>query len=58
MLAEPGRRAPVLREQRLLRQERLARHIELAETGQRLPHEKAAAAQLRVLGELPHGVDQ
>ena len=58
MLAEPGRRAPVLREQRLPGHERLARDVELAEGGQRRAHEEAAAARLRVLGELPHGVDQ
>jgi hypothetical protein len=33
MLAEPGRRAPVLREQRLPRHERPARDVELAEGG-------------------------
>ena len=58
MLAEPGGRATVLREQRLPGHERLARDVELAQGGQRCAHEEAAAARLHVLGELTHGVDQ
>ena len=58
MLAEPGRWAAVLREQRLPGQERLAREVELPEAGQWFVYEESPAPGLRVLGELPHCVDQ